>query len=54
MAINEQARQLDIAGELHAAARAVTEASEHIGRAHAHNGVVWWYETPQGGAENDG
>lgn len=33
------------ADELHAAARAVTEASEHIGRAHAHNGVVRWYET---------
>lgn len=35
------------ADELHAAARAVAEASGHIGRAHAHNGVVRWYETPQ-------
>lgn len=35
------------AAELHAAARAVTEASQHISRAHAHNAVVRWQRPTQ-------
>lgn len=35
------------AAELYAAAREVTEASQHISRAHSHNAVVRWQQPPQ-------
>lgn len=32
--------------ELTEASQAVTKAAEHISRAHSHNGVVRWYDSP--------
>lgn len=32
--------------ELTEASQAVAKAAEHIGRAHSHNGVVRWYDSP--------